>query len=896
MTAGNAGNYKTTWVQIYSALAIVVLAVVGASLYLNYRLVRTYGSTVEASVRWGVIDADLARLHGAAFAFGSSVDLSSDDSARRTPARLSTTLETYDRAFAAFTEHLDEPWMTMQAINAPHIDRLKADRSVVGESAARLIELISQAAYNEAGIEFLQLVHSNYRLIDHLGDLTADLRAKENEDTIRGHISLSKLSREQVYSALLFVCLAVAAPIVGYRVAKRARASHEALVAHAKASRDSERLFRAVFNQKSGMLAILDRDGRLVDLNRQPLSRCQLRKEDVVGMPLWETPWYQRLPAVQRQIRDDIARVASGDSIHQEVFSFTTDGERRFGERWVTPIRDEEGKVEFLLYEGYDITHRLRVEQRLAHLASIIEATSDCVATTTLAGDFTYINRAGREMLGFDADEDVSAVNLAETVSPETGSRIFEEGFPTVLSGGVWQTEGHNLSRSGEEIPVSAVVVLHRNPQGEPEYVSAICRDISERKRAEHELLLAHSTTRRLLESIPSILIGIDSKARISSWNDAAQATFAKSSAEMLGKVFADCDLPWDYDRIAKGLLECVDLQRGTTLDSVRFSRTGGRPGLLNVRISLVEAEPGEHCGFLIVADDITEHKLLAEQLTQAQKLESIGQLAAGIAHEINTPIQFVGDNIRFFQDSFNDLVPLFAVFGRLLEDGKSGAVGEELVNAADEVQKSAELGYLLEEIPNAIQETLNGIGTIASIVRSMKEFSHPGTAEMTPMDLNAAIQNTITVSRNEWKYVSDLETDLDGALPPVPCLPGEFNQVMLNVIVNAAQAIRDVVGGDGTRKGIITVRTLKSGKWAEIQVKDTGCGIPEQILPHIFDPFFTTKEVGQGTGQGLAIAHSVIVEKHKGTIACRTEVGKGSTFVIRLPLEEGANHSHMAA
>jgi signal transduction histidine kinase len=177
------------------------------------------------------------------------------------------------------------------------------------------------------------------------------------------------------------------------------------------------------------------------------------------------------------------------------------------------------------------------------------------------------------------------------------------------------------------------------------------------------------------------------------------------------------------------------------------------------------------------------------------------------------------------------------------------------------------------------------GVDRVAKIVRAMKDFSHPGTGEKTAVNINLAIENTIMVARNEWKYVAEMVTGQDPNLPLVSCLPDEFNQVLLNLIINAAHAIGEVVGS-GSNKGAITISTRQDGDWAEIRVQDTGTGIPEKIRPKIFDPFFTTKQVGKGTGQGLAIAHSVIVDKHGGTIACETEVGQGTTFVIRLPLE----------
>jgi two-component system NtrC family sensor kinase len=284
---------------------------------------------------------------------------------------------------------------------------------------------------------------------------------------------------------------------------------------------------------------------------------------------------------------------------------------------------------------------------------------------------------------------------------------------------------------------------------------------------------------------------------------------------------------------------------------------------------------------------EIDERNRMEVQLRHAQKLESIGQLAAGIAHEINTPTQYIGDNTHFLQDAFGELGGVIAAVRAL---GGSAAAPPapdrlaELRAAADR----ADLGYLQEEIPKAIQQSLEGVGRVAKIVRAMKEFSHPGSAEKTPVDLNRAIESTLTVATNEWKYVARLETDFAPALPPVPLLPGEFNQVVLNLVVNAAHAIAEAAGPRG-EKGVITVATRRDGDWAEVHVGDTGTGIPEHVRGRIFEPFFTTKGVGKGSGQGLAIARSVVVDKHGGTIAFETTPGRGTTFVVRLPLAPSA-------
>ncbi|MBK7997473.1 MAG: GAF domain-containing protein [Verrucomicrobia bacterium] len=280
-----------------------------------------------------------------------------------------------------------------------------------------------------------------------------------------------------------------------------------------------------------------------------------------------------------------------------------------------------------------------------------------------------------------------------------------------------------------------------------------------------------------------------------------------------------------------------------------------------------------------------TERASMEIQLRHAQKMESIGQLAAGIAHEINTPTQFISDNLRFLKDSFADLLPVLKELADLksaTDPALRASVMERLIDSARE----ADAGYLATEIPAAIKQSLEGTTRVSSIVGAMKNFSHPGKEEKTKIDLNTAIQSTLTVCRNEWKYVAEVKLDLDDSLPPVSCLPGELNQVVLNLIVNAAHAIGDVVKGKGNVKGLITVSSRKDNDHVEVRVQDTGTGIPKTIQNKVFDPFFTTKGVGKGTGQGLAIAHSVIVDKHQGQIYFESESGKGTVFVIRIPIE----------
>ena len=282
---------------------------------------------------------------------------------------------------------------------------------------------------------------------------------------------------------------------------------------------------------------------------------------------------------------------------------------------------------------------------------------------------------------------------------------------------------------------------------------------------------------------------------------------------------------------------------------------------------------------------DALLHESRDELMSQTQRMASIGRLSSGIAHEINTPIQYIGDNMQFFKDSFKDLVTLFNGCMDFIEVTRKGQVSEAAVLQIENTVKETDSEYLIEEIPRAIDQTIEGLKRVSEIASAMKKFCHPGGDERQFVDINKIIKNVVTVARNEWKYFADIVFNLDKNLPPVPCRPGEINQVLLNLVINAAHVVRDVVEKDGTEKGEIKISTGSDHGWAEIRISDTGTGIPKEIRHRIFDPFFTTKEVGRGTGQGLAISRGMIVKNYGGTLDFETESGKGTTMTVRLPL-----------
>jgi len=408
------------------------------------------------------------------------------------------------------------------------------------------------------------------------------------------------------------------------------------------------------------------------------------------------------------------------------------------------------------------------------------------------------------------------------------------------------------------------------------------------------ELRSAEERYRELFLRSPAGMIRVTEDGRILDCNLAMARMFGFDTREEL---MATPMAERYFDGGERDALIARLAEQPTTADlERRLRRKDGSPVWLLTTIRVVEGRNGEPRVFDGMMIDISDKKRYQIGLLHAQKLEAVGELAAGIAHEINTPIQFVSDNTRFLQESFAAVSQMIAASDEVRAQAEHGPVDPVVLDRAASVQLNADWAYLQSEVPKALDQMLDGLGRVAKIVRAMKEFSHVDqSTDMAAADINRAIENTLVVARNEYKYVAVAEAQLASDLPPVMCHIGDLNQVFLNLVINAAHAIEDVVAGTD-QLGRIEVRTKRDGDWVEIDVSDTGTGIPEAVRNKVFDPFFTTKGVGRGSGQGLTLARAIVVEKHDGQISFDTEVGKGSTFRVRLPVRGRGPAAALAA
>lgn len=572
----------------------------------------------------------------------------------------------------------------------------------------------------------------------------------------------------------------------------------------------------------------------------------------------------------------------------QAVMEFFSDAVRPPDQQMLRLFDTVATKVSWFL-SRQTIERHLRISE--ARLSDILNLAADAVVTVNDSQRIVLFNQGAERIFGYAAEEVLG--QPLDSIIPDRfrgAPRHYVHAFASDSTAARTmheRTEVKGRRKSGEEFPAEASIA-RVTVEGQTTY-TAILRDISQRKEEEQSLRAAKALAEQsafqkaaVMASVEAFFIGISETGAVFEWAGQAEKFFGISLMEASGRPIQDLSIGWNREAIQEAISRATNTIRAVRLEKVRVVTHENREQFLKMTVSPLCKDTG--VDVIIMGEDITGRLDLERELAQAQKLESIGHLAAGIAHEINTPTQFVGDNVHFLADSFADLHTVLARYRELLASAKTGACAPDLIEACELELQRADLDYLTEEIPKAIMQSNEGVERIARIVRAMKDFAHPGSEEKVCVDLNKAIGSTVEVSRNEWKYVADLTTDLAPDLPLVPCLQGQFNQVILNLIVNAAHAIGDRIKSTGP-KGIISIMSRRIDDRAEIRITDNGSGIPEDIRHKIFDPFFTTKEVGKGTGQGLAIARSVVVDKHRGTITVESQVGQGTTFIIRLPL-----------
>ncbi|MBI5508984.1 MAG: PAS domain S-box protein [Deltaproteobacteria bacterium] len=620
---------------------------------------------------------------------------------------------------------------------------------------------------------------------------------------------------------------------------------------------------------------------------------------------------YSRQEAIGRELHDLVTPARQHGTVRQRLHTFQGTGEgNAVGKTVELVARNKAGDelpVELSLSairaDGAwwalgivrDIRARKRVEEEVARLSEqkqqLLNSAAEGILGLDPDGNHTFVNPAAAALLGYRPEELVGrqSHSIWHHTRPD-GSPYPREECPiyAVFRDQVVHRSSTDVfwRKDGTSFPVeySSMPICER---GKLAGAVVTFSDITERRRMENALRESEEQFRMLFESSQDALMTLEPPSwRFTGANPATLSMFGATSIEdFVGRG------PWELSPqlqpggrpSAEAAAEMIGaaMRNGTATFDWTLKRLDGKAFPAIVVLTRVEHR-GRRFLFATVRD-ITDRQRIEAELGHARKLEAVGRLAAGIAHEINTPAQYVGDSINFLAETFASTKGLLSEYRKAVAALPTSPECQKIARDLQVAEETADIAYIEENAPGAFARATDGVTRISTIVRAMKEFAHPDRREKSPADLNQALQNTLTIARNEYKYVAEAETDL-GELPPVLCHVGDLNQVFLNLMVNAAHAISEVVGKSGD-KGKIRIKTRHEGDSVRIDVQDTGAGIPETIRHRIFEPFFTTKEVGKGTGQGLTIARSIVVDKHGGTVTFESVTGKGSTFTIRLPI-----------
>lgn len=601
--------------------------------------------------------------------------------------------------------------------------------------------------------------------------------------------------------------------------------------------------------------------------------------DEVVGKPIEILLSKNHTPELYDQVW---YQIKDGKSWRGEFPGWSKSGKEIIVDLKITPLKNIEGKITHYIANIQDILDQKSAERALQRererYQRLFESIPVGVFLSNREGRILLANPAYIQMTGYQTMSDLEKLNIARDIylypqeRDEFVRRMEADGY-------VKGFETHYRRKDGSTISVrtSGKKIL---PEGasEPAY-EGIAEDVTEFRKSQMQLMRLVAAVQNATDA----MLITDLSGKINYVNPAFEKLFGKDQPPILGLQVDQVITLKDGSRLWDRFLQYSNTENvwRSELSTLLPDQT---EKIMDVTISASIGLDSELSNVVFILRDITQERMMEIERHQSRKLEAIGQLAAGIAHEINTPTQFIGNNLRFLENSFTSMSRLLQMYDTTISEvlvGNNKNGGQALEQYKEEI----DIGFLMSEIPSAIEGSLSGVERVTKIVNAMKEFSHPGPHDKVMTNINHAIENTIIVSRNEWKYVADLVTQFDPDLPNIPCLVDEFNEVMLNLIKNSADAIQETREKGVLVMGKIEISTFRENGWLVIQVSDNGSGIPVAIQDKVFNYFFTTKEVGKGTGQGLAMAYDVIVNKHSGKIFFDTVEGEGTTFTIKLPV-----------
>jgi len=598
----------------------------------------------------------------------------------------------------------------------------------------------------------------------------------------------------------------------------------------------------------------LDVEGRLISLNETGRRMLRVEAGEVRGIRFIDVVVPEDHPEVRGRMAAAVRGTPTG-------FEFRAAGAPdRVLSSNLLPTLGDDGAVVGLVGVTSDITERHLAEQFARRSRELLEATPDFVAMTDLAGQLRYLNLAGRRMVGLGDEESVEGLTIATFFSPATLSRYSNEAVPTALEAGVWSGETTLLTRAGDEVPLSQVVVAHRTPEG-TDYLSTIGRDISERKEAERALERSEEYYRSLIENAQDIITVVDRAGRIGYQSPSSAWTLGYPPPDLVGRNVLDLIHPEDRERVVAATAHAYATPEAAQLVEFRFAHADGTWRTIE-SVGCVHLHDGGGAQGVVNSRDITdrreseeERSRLEAQLRRAQQLETIGTLAGGVAHDFN-----------------NILTPIFGHIEMALQElAPDHAAVEDL----GQVQTAA----------------LRAKGLVDQILT----FSRQVERERSPVRLDEIVGEALRLLRASLPSTIEIREALN-ASDAVNADPTQMHQVLMNLCTNAFHAMRE-------QGGVLTVAldrvqvdaalrrahpTLVDPAYLRLTVEDTGHGMSPQVQRRIFDPFFTTKGAREGSGLGLSVVLG-IVENHGGTLLVRSEVGVGTAFEVYLPRIDAA-------
>ncbi|MCC3497055.1 MAG: PAS domain S-box protein [Microcoleus sp. PH2017_15_JOR_U_A] len=573
--------------------------------------------------------------------------------------------------------------------------------------------------------------------------------------------------------------------------------------------------------------------------------------------------------------------------------------------------RDGQGKISGIVSIARDITDRKQAEVANRSLAAILEATPDFVGICDLDGHAVYMNKAGRKMVGIDENEDISNKQVGEFAAASARS-TFQQAIATAISGGVWSGETAFVSASGVEIPVSQVIISHSAPDGQLAYISTIARDISDRFQAETALRLSEQRYRSLIAATAQLVWITDAQGKPIAPTDWMAYT-GQSLEEATNNWFSAIH-PDDRDLTLQAWMRAVETKNLYEVEH-RLRASDGSYRHFWVRAVPVLATDGSIREWVGTHTDISDRVQVLEalkqsagqyrsqaaqlekafrdlhetqaQLIQTEKISSLGQLVAGVAHEINNPINFIYGNITHASQYAKDLLELLHLYQ------------EKYPNPVTEIALSAEeieIDYLIEDFPKILESMKVGADRIRDLVVSLRNFSRLDESQMKRVDIHEGIESTLVILQHKLK-ANAVRPAIEiiknyGSFSKVECYAGQLNQVFMNLLANAIDALEEYNSKRSPTEiyaspNTIQIKTSANSDTVTIRIADNGMGINPEVMSKLFDPFFTTKPVGKGTGLGLSISYQIIVEKHRGKLKCVSAPGKGAEFIIEIPISQ---------